>query len=99
MSEAAVEPWDGVPRLHLTSDDLLRLYVGVPQWHGIALGPPIPFGGGKLAHVEVAGIFRETREEATEVMYINMRAMCEEQGLPYNEDDWRIVTLDLLNGC
>lgn len=91
--------WDGVPRIHLTDDELLRLYEGVPQWQGIALGPAIPFGDGKLAHVEARAIFRETREEATEAMEFQVRAMCYAQGWRYAEEEWRLVSLVLTNGC
>jgi hypothetical protein len=91
--------WDGVPTIALTYAQLLHLYSFVPQWHGCAVGPPIPFAHGEHAGVEINAIFVKTREEAVEAMIVNIRTACEMEKIEYVEDEWTITHLVLFNAC
>jgi hypothetical protein len=91
--------WDGVPAIALTYAQLRLLYSYVPQWHGCAVGPPIPFAHGEFAGVEINAIFVKTREEAHEAMVLNIHAACARENIAYVEDEWTITHLVMLNSC
>lgn len=93
------EQWDGVPKIVLTYEQHEQLCAFIPQWQGTAYGPPVPFGGGAHAKIEVSTIFRTTREEALEVLEMHVRATCESERMEYDEDQWRFTDLVLVNGC
>lgn len=97
MSE--VQEWDGKPKVVLTWPELASIYAVVPQWHGAALGPVLPFGQGKRAYVEINSIFRTTRDEARAAMELNIRDACERESMEYDEEQWTLVFLVMLNGC
>lgn len=91
------DDWDGRPMYALTTPQLLSLYATVAQWHGHATGPPIPFGGGQRAAVDVTAIFCKTREDAERAMWVHVRDSCQSQGMVFIEEDWTI-RLVLLGG-
>lgn len=99
MTVEDVQEWDGKPKVVLSWDHMAELYALVPQWHGVAVGPVIPFSEGKVARVEVNCIFRTTREEALEAMEYNIRHSCATESMSYDEEQWEVTHLVLLNGC
>jgi len=96
-AERVTEEWDGHPRVALTHAQMLQLFSFVPQWQGVAVGPPVPFVGHR-ARVEVAAIFRETREEAEEAVWFQVRNACAEQRMEFDQDEWKITHLALVGG-
>jgi len=93
-----IEEWDGHPRHGFTMPELHAIYAFVPQWHGMAEGPPIPFTGGVHARVAVDSIFTATRDEAEQVLWAHIRAACERERMQFDSDDWRVLHLILLGG-
>lgn len=93
-----VTEWDGRPLHALTADQMLSIYSTVPQWQGIAIGPRIPFGDGSCARVSVEAVFHPTREGAEGSLWFHVRNKCEQQRLDFNEEEWTITHLALVNG-
>lgn len=89
--------WNGEPILALTHDQSAHLCQFLPNWHGGADGPPIPFGTGR-ARISVSGILAETRKEAAEHIWRHIQEACIEQGLMYDEREWTITHVKLVNG-
>lgn len=92
----AVVEWDGKPIHLFTPSELLSLYALVPQWHGVAEGPLIPFVGVR-ARVAVNCIFLPTREAAEVALWAHIRAACASENMIFNEDDWTIMSLHCIN--
>jgi hypothetical protein len=91
------EEWDGRPKVAFTPEQMQEVYGAVPQWHGLATGPAIPFGGGARVRVFVTMIFRETREEVESVMWTHIRRACAVEHLEFEADEWSVRVM-LMNG-
>lgn len=86
-------------RIALTREQRDLLYSFVPQWHGVAEGPPVPFGDGQRARIVVDSILKTTREGAMDSMEYQIRTACASENMEYNEEQWTVTHLALLNGC
>lgn len=99
MPDAEVDVWDRVPKVLFTFEQLLTLYSYVPQWIGSIEGPTVPFGEGRRARITAQAIFATERAEAESAVRAHARAACENEGMIYKDEDWKVEYLIMHNAC
>jgi hypothetical protein len=69
----------------------------VPYWRAFVSGP-VPLGKTEPFRLEVTGMVVPTQAEALEAVEEHVRRLCNVYRIDYDEEDWHLMGIFLVNG-
>lgn len=85
------------PKLFLPDTAVAELVRVVPSWHVCADGP-VPFGQTSRIRLRINMLLRKSREEAEEALWEYVREMCELWRHEFDEEEWDVNHVLIMNG-